>query len=336
VSRLNDFDILIVGGGPAGLSAAIYLVRAGYKIRVFEKERVGGLLWNAHRVENYLGFPGGIGGAELATRFQDQALSLGVIIDQAKISRLRESRDEPLRGKLNRRPSPGLRSMSNEGGFIGAAGRKIVRASAVIVASGTRPKHIRLPGCSSLLGRRVFFEIASAEADRARGRKALVIGGGDAAFDYAIQWRERGGEAEILVRSKIRGLSLLAARAARLQIPVLCGAEPLCVTATPSGIRLSFRHEMNIHQREGDILFLACGREPDLECLDDSLRKMIRKPSVKTRCPGLFWAGDVIRGRDRQTGIAVGDGLRAAMEADAYLQKARGRTMTTEDGTWRF
>jgi thioredoxin reductase (NADPH) len=294
-----DLDVLVVGGGPAGLSAAGQLVRSGLRTMVFERARPGGLLWNAGRVENYPGFPGGISGPELASLFRNQALGLGVTIEALSIRRLRPS---------------------GHGFFTAEAGRTGIRAGAAIVASGTRPIRARLPGCAVLMGRRAFTEIADVRPEEMKGRRALIIGGGDAAFDYALQWRDRGGEPEILIRSKPKSLELLADRARDAGIRVMDEVKIIGLTKKSSGILLSYRKEKMIFHREADVLLLACGREPDLSGLAPFLRPTFRKKAAGILPPGLFGAGDVIQGRYRQTGIAVGDGLRAAMAAVDYLK----------------
>jgi len=296
-----NLDVLVIGGGPAGLSAAGQLVRAGLRTMVFERGRPGGLLWNANWVENYPGFPGGIAGPELASLFRDQALTLGVRIEARSVHRLR---------------------LSGNGYFLAEVDRSSVRAGAAIVASGTRPILARWPGCAAMLGRRAFTEIADVEPEEMKGRRALIVGGGDAAFDYALRWLGKGGEAEILIRSKPISLALLAERARAGGIPVFIGSRPLRVTPTLKGICLQYIQGKTIRHREADVLLLALGREPDLSGLSPSLRPLLRKRSVEILPPGLFGAGDVIQGRYRQTGIAVGDGLRAALAAIDYLKGA--------------
>jgi thioredoxin reductase (NADPH) len=232
-------DVLVLGGGPAGLSAAGQLVRAGLRTMVFERGRPGGLLWNAGWVENYPGFPGGISGPELASLFRDQALNRGVMIEARSIRRLRPS---------------------GNGYFMAEADRTSVRAEAAIVASGTRPIFARLPGCAAILGRRAFTEIADFEPDKIKGRRALIIGGGDASFDYALHWLGKGGMAEILIRSKPKSLALLVERARAGGIPIFFGASPVQVTKTLKGIRLYFVQDKSIRRPRFSCSPSAAGR----------------------------------------------------------------------------
>ena len=281
------------------MAAAVYLHRTGLAPLVLERKERGGLLRNANLVENYLGFPGGIKGEDLVDRFSRQLDMFDIRVTKANIELIRN-----VRGSFHIK--------SDIGDFS---------ARAVIVASGTRPKKELLRGSDSFLGSRIFDELVEMPLTKIAGKRIAVIGGGDAAFDYGLNLQSRGGDVTILSRSGPKCLSLLRARAETSGIDVVVGVAPELVKANPRGLLLQCRRGKNRVEFLTDFILTACGREPNDEILSPELRKRIGKASKipETNVPGLYLAGDLVRGKHRQTGIAVGDGIRAAMLVEEYL-----------------
>ena len=293
----------IIGAGPAGMAAAIYLQRAGLAPVVLEKGAMGGLLRNANLVENYPGFAGGIRGEELAARFVEQVESLGIEVRKEAVKTVRMA----------------------GGAFRIETDAREDSSQAVIVASGTRPKIPEIPGIRGLCGKKVFFEVVTVHFDENEGHHVIVLGGGDAAFDYALNFDRRGHRVTIVSRSKPRCLPLLRERTAEKGIVVKEGLMVEQLEETPKGVVARCRTGAKRERIYGDAVVVAHGRAPELGMLDRSLLRRVRNPEnpPETSVPGLYLAGDVARGEYRQTGIAVGDGIMAAMLLERYVMDTR-------------
>ncbi len=304
MSEKNVADIAVIGAGPAGIASAICLKRAGYSILLFEERTPGGLLWNANLVENYPGFPNGISGPGLARAIARHLANAGVKV-------------------IGRKAGPVV--LLRDGAFRLRAGEDRYQVDAVVIATGTRPRKIGLRGLQQAKGH-VFCAIADIPESRIRGRRVIIVGGGDAAFDHALGALSRGGTPIIVSRSGFKALPLLRRRAEDGRIEIHANAGPLRVRAGRRAIRVVCRVAGGTREIEGDHLLIACGRAPCFPVLGASLGKRVGAPrgKIETPVPGLYFAGDVIRGRLRQTGVAVGDGIRAAMLADEYLKSRRG------------
>jgi thioredoxin reductase (NADPH) len=296
-------NAVIVGAGPAGMAAAIYLQRAGLTPQVLEKDTPGGLLRNANLVENYPGFARGIKGEELVGRFVEQVENLGIEV----------KRDSVKKVKLTR----GTFKTETESGELASR--------AVIIASGTRPKVPRIPGVEGLQGKKVFSDIISMHIPENKDYHYLILGGGDAAFDYALNIRGRGHRATIVSRSQPQCLPLLRERAATKGIAVREGIVVEQVEETVQGVVMRCRAGPRRLRLYGDAVVVAYGRTPELRMLDRSLLRRVRnlRAPPATDVPGLYLAGDVVRGRNRQTGIAVGDGIMAAMLLEQFVTSRR-------------
>jgi len=295
-------EVTIIGAGPAGMSAAIYLRRAGLSPVLLDRTEPGGLLRSANWVENYPGFPDGISGQALATLFKDQLRQVGAKVTSADVLSVK-------RGRL---------------GFQ-IKNRKGDRTSrAVILATGTRPAKVTIKGAKELAGRRVFGELHELPSSL-NGKRLIIVGGGDAAFDYALGLRERGAHILVVSRSEPHCLKLLRDRTEALGIEVVIGASPRTVHRARDGLVLTCDAGSSEVGLSGDFLLMACGRVPNIEVLCPSLRREIganKNGFPETSVRGLYLAGDVVRNKHRQTGIAVGDGIRAAMLVEEHL---RGR-----------
>lgn len=160
-------DALVVGAGPGGLAAAIQLRRYKLGVRIYESNRAGGLLWNANRVENYPGFPGGLAGPALVRIFLEQARRAGVEITAGEVTSLTWQDDL-------------FRANTTEGE---------IWARAVVVASGTRPIQLMGFTISAALEAHVSYEVA--DLLEMSGKRVLIVGGGDAAFDYGLTLAEK-------------------------------------------------------------------------------------------------------------------------------------------------
>lgn len=298
---MSENDVTIVGAGPAGISAAIYLQRAGVSPLLLERGEPGGLLRSANWVENYPGFPEGIPGLDLAARFRDQLIAVGAQVTRAEVRSVKRVRSR----------------------FGIESGARRISSRAVIVATGTRPAEASLRGAEALRGKQVFDELHQLPSSLKR-KRVMIIGGGDAAFDYALSLKQSGARAIIVSRSEPNCLTLLRERTEALGTEIVIGARPSAVRRAAGGVILDCDAGASKIELVGDMILMACGRVPNIDILNPSLRRRMcdgGKTLPETGVEGLYLAGDVVRERHRQTGIAVGDGIRAAMLAQEYLDK---------------
>jgi len=289
-------DIAVIGAGPAGIAAAVYLKRAGFDVNVFERKEIGGLLLNAHMVENYPGIPKGIKGTRLC-RLMEEHL---------KVWRIKPVMEEIRRIIVTER---------NEFVLAASHGRRR-RFRAAVLAMGTHHNELGIPGEAEMKGKRVFYETRDLVPKLEPGDRCIVVGGGDAAFDYSLSLVDENVEVAICYRSKEpRCLPLLRKRVEKKSgirlHPLL---SPVRISSCGGELEMVFscaknKVYMNI---PSDHILIACGRTPNTELLSAGLKHK--------DVPGLFLAGDILSGRARQVGIAVGSGILAAIEAERYLK----------------
>jgi thioredoxin reductase len=290
-------DVIIIGGGPAGMAAAIQLKRYGITPLLFEKERLGGLLKNANLVENYPGFPGGIKGTKLIGSFVEQFTSLALAPIQEQVINVTFEQDL-------------FRVHTSQADY---------RARVLVVASGTQPRLFHELTIPPELANRVHYEVYPLQDKR--GQTIAIIGAGDAAFDYGLNLA-RYNTVHILNRGGvIKCLPLLWQRAqanAQIQyfdnlkvLQILPGPEKACrlVCERPTG-QLDF---------QVDYLIGAIGREAHTDFLSEPIRQAQDTLQAKGL---LYFIGDVTNGIYRQTAIAVGDGIKAAMQTYQKLSEA--------------
>lgn len=289
--------VTIIGAGPAGISAAIYLWRAGLEPLLMEEDAPGGLLRQAGKVENYPGFSEGIPAARLIGRFIEHLQSVGGSVVRASVERI--SRDD-------------------DGTYTVSTPVEAHRTRAAIVATGTKPKRVAIDGARAAQGHQVFYDLLELMERSKPGERVVIYGGGDAAFDLGLNLCQRGYRTAIVCRSRARCLPLLRARAERDGIRVMEGGS---ITRVSSGESLRLELDGAKHI-EADRLLIACGRDPRLDILEPSLGARLRSGGPPAAgVPGIYLAGDVGADMKRQVGIAVGSGLTAAMLAEQYLRK---------------
>jgi thioredoxin reductase len=282
--------VAIIGAGPAGITAAIQLKRYGLSPMLFEKEAIGGLLRNANWVENYPGFPNGISGLKLTRLMAQQLKTVGVEGFFEEVLELDYAKEV----------------------FTLETPKQRVVLRHVIVATGTESNPIESPVVPPAARPRVFHEIHSLL--RERGKRVFIVGAGDAAFDYALNLA-KANEITLLNRGNaVKSLPLLVERAKAS--PRICYRPNTAIT------RITLREGGNDLSLEclspagpvvfiADYLIFAIGRHPKLDFLSERLLKCKSRLEESGQ---LFFIGDVKNGLFRQTAIAVGDGMRAAME----------------------
>lgn len=275
-------DILIIGAGPAGMAAAIQLKRYGVPFVLLEKERVGGLLWNANLVENYPGFPAGISGPRLVRLIEKQMERIGVEVTIDSVTQLCYNKKNFRVKTLHTEYTPRF----------------------VIVASGTKPNPFPLPVDRDVQSR-VFCEVYHLLAESSK--RIVIVGGGDAAFDYGLNLTKNRNSVTILNRGReVKCLRLLWDRArAEPQIAYRAETAACKLELDETANRLRVQTEAG-DSLMADYLLFAVGRIPQASFLPDEV--------INNNVEGVYFAGDIKNGLCRQAVIAAGDGLRAAME----------------------
>jgi len=298
--------LVVIGGGPAGLTAAIYAVRAGIDGELFERGIAGGQMFTADRIENYPGFPEGLGGPELSDRMRDQALKLGVRITHA------ESEAVEVRGEMK---------------AVRFAGGETVICDALIVAVGSRSKKLGVPGETKFSGRGVSY-CATCDGNFFRGKKLAVVGGGDGAVQEAHMLSHLASEVSVIHRrDKFRAQEALSRCAlGRPNIKVIWDTVVERIEGTRGVEALQIRNVKNgeVSQVPVDGVFIYVGVIPMTEFMNglvDLTEEGYIKAGEDTRTsvPGIFAAGDCREKPVHQIVTAVSDGANAAKSVESYL-----------------
>ena len=293
-------DVIIVGAGPAGIACALQLIRHDIKPRIFEKKRIGGLVRNAHLVENYPGFAEGVSGPHLTQLLEKQLKRAGVAVDIEEI--------------INPDISDSI--------FIVETPRQTVRSHRAVVASGTKPRFPADLLVERTVADRVLYEVCDIE--QVENRTIAIIGAGDAAFDYALHLADNNEIVMLIRNDRLRCLPLLLERCRESNhISLLtnrCVREigpgddgRLCIACLHNG-----RHDDKLTT---DYVLVAVGREPNLGFMSPELERQRNALMGEGK---LYFAGDVTNGGYRQVAISVGDGVKVAMQLRDSMQGSNG------------
>lgn len=300
------YDVIIIGSGPAGLSAAIYAQRACLDTIVIEKNGIsGGQVLNTWEVDNYPGFPG-VTGFELSRQFREHANKLGARVVQ----------DEVVQVEL----SGNVKKVVCE--------EETYEARCVILASGAHHRTLEVPGEEELRGAGVSY-CATCDGAFFRGRTVAVVGGGDAALEDAI-FLARMCEKVYIVhrRDKLRGAKRLQERLQALEnIEFVWNSETVAIEGNAQVEALRLRQTKTGEEKRLDVdgVFIAVGIAPESELYAGQLeldeQGYIRADeSGQTSVPGVFAAGDVRTKALRQILTAASDGANCVASAERYLQ----------------
>jgi len=292
---VKSWEVIIVGAGPAGLATALQLERYGIKPLVIERNKIGGLLHNANLVENYPGFPGGITGPRLIDRFMKQIEDYEINFLKAQLEFL-DITDNKFEFKVR---------------------RETLFSKISVIASGTKPRYFdfNIPGEVRNL---VSYEIYPLLGEE--GKQIVIVGAGDAAFDYALNLSNKNYVRILNRGKKISCLPLLLERSkSNPRIQYLEDTMIAEISLNAEGrITLHCNTHQGSRQIDADFLVGAIGREPNL----DFLSSQFSEKAIQLENSGkLYFVGDVINGFYRQTGIAVGNGISAAMKIYNHLKE---------------
>ncbi len=324
------YDLIIIGAGPAGLGAAVYGASEGLRTALIEREATGGQAGTSSRIENYLGFPKGISGWDLAERATAQASRLGAeIITAQEVTEV--SIDGPYR-------------------IVTLTDGSQLSCHALLVASGVDVRRLKVPGIDDLTGAGVYYGAAVSEAAQFRGKQVFIIGGANSAGQAAMFMSRYAGKVTMLVR----GSSLAAGMSAYL-IDQIKGASNIEVLLETEVIEVKGKRaleEITYHNNatnedtcvEGDALFIFIGAVPHTGMISNviscnsagfvltgsDLTRDGQRPAgwilnrdpffLETSVPGVFAAGDVRQGAVRRVASAVGEGAIAVSLIHQYLK----------------
>ncbi len=301
-------QVVIIGSGPAGLTAAIYAARANLNPVVVEGLGAGGQLMNTTDVENYPGFPEGIQGPELMEKFKAQAERFGATFvggDAVKVD-------------FSSRPF-GVWTDEEE-----------LRAEAVIVASGASPLELNLPGEKEYAGKGVSY-CATCDGFFFRDQEIVVVGGGDTAMEEALFLTRFGKRVTVVHRrDQLRASKIMADRAlAHEKIEFLWNSvveEVIGDGTKVSAVRVRNVETGDTSERECGGFFVAIGHKPNTDVYADALDKtesgyLVEQGATSlTKIPGVFIAGDVHDHHYRQAVTAAGAGCKAAIDCERWLE----------------
>ena len=301
----KNWDVIIVGGGPAGLAAAIYCGRALRKTLVLEKKVFGGQIVFSDLIENYPGFAEPIVPLDLMEQMAKQSERYGAVLEN----------DEALELV---REGPGWRVNVYQNTYT---------AKAILYAAGSAHRFLGVPGEQELLGRGVSV-CATCDAPFFQGKKVAVLGGGDTALYEALHLAKFAAEVSLIHRrDQFRAERILQDRVFKNdKINVLWDSEVLRFQGKQRLEALEVRNKRtnNVEPLAYDGAFLAIGTIPNTGLLKNLVKLdengyVVTDISLRTEVSGLFVSGEVIKGNRRQVAISVGMGVQAALNCEEYL-----------------
>jgi thioredoxin reductase (NADPH) len=301
-------DMVIIGGGPAGLTAGIYAARARMDVVLFEKGAYGGQMVTTAHIENYPGFPGGIGGFELADLMHKQAEEFELPIEYRTVDSITKDGDI----------------------FVLATEQGEVRSRTVLIATGATPIKLGVPGEERLTGRGVSY-CATCDGALYRERVVAVIGGGDSAVEEALFLTRFASKVHIVHRrDELRAMPISRERvAANEKITMEWNTVLTEVRGDDEVVELVLEDVGSGKNRTlaADGVFIYVGITPQTEFIADLVETdgggfVITDRTMQSSIPGLYAAGDVRSESIRQVSSAVGDGATAAFYAYKYLEES--------------
>jgi thioredoxin reductase (NADPH) len=323
----DHYDLVIVGGGPAGLAAAVYGASEGLSTVMVEREAPGGQAGTSSRIENYLGFPNGLSGSELARRATDQARRLG-----AELLTVQDAVTLEVEGT---------------GRLVRLSGGGALSANTVLIASGVSYRKLDTPGFDELTGAGIYYGAALSEARSCSQQRVVIVGGANSAGQAAVHFADWAAQVTMLVRgpSLTKSMSnyLIEQIAALPNVDVRTGSQAIEATSEDGHLKaLRIRHADGSETvEETDACFVFVGAAPRTSWLDTVVARdehgfilagaevrgagwpLKRDPYLlETSVPGVFVAGDVRARSIKRVASAVGEGSMAVSLIHEYLAAA--------------
>lgn len=300
-------DVIIVGSGPAGYTAALYAARAELNPLVFEGYEYGGELMNTTEVENFPGFKDGVMGPDLMMQMREQAEKFGARLESELVDKVDLSGD--------------VKKV-----FVGD---DIYQARAVILATGAAPRHLGIPGEAELTGRGVST-CATCDGFFFKDQHIAVVGGGDSAMEEATFLTKFGSKVSIIHRSENFRASQIMLERARANEKIEFITHSVVEEVVEKDGKVGGLKVRNVQSGEesaldATALFVAIGHDPRSAFLEGQVATdeggyvLVDAPSTRTNVPGVFACGDLVDNHYRQAITAAGSGCRAALDAQHFL-----------------
>ncbi|MDL2206037.1 FAD-dependent oxidoreductase [Eubacteriales bacterium OttesenSCG-928-N13] len=298
------YDVMIVGGGPAGMTAALYAARAGMKLLLLEGELIGGQASTTNRIENFPGFPGGTGGPELMMQFDAQLGQMDVYPQYEQV------RELSLLGDVKK-------AVTKAGSY---------EARTVILAMGAARRRLGIPGEEQLNGRGISY-CATCDGALYAGKRVAVVGGGHSAVEDTLYLAQRSDVLLIHRRDQLRAVSEDAQVAlSHPRVQTAWNEQVISVDKNADGLLLTLQNSLDgaKHTELVSALFVAVGTDPKSDLIKDqvALTKdgyVQANEDTITSVPGVFVAGDLRAKPLKQVVTAVADGAVAATMTARYI-----------------
>lgn len=302
---MASYDVVIIGGGPAGLSAGLYTSRAGLRGLLVERGMFGGQMVNASLIENYPGFPEGTSGIKLGSLMHQQATKYGLETLTAEVTAL--ALGQP---------------------YCVFTTDRNFEADAVIIAAGSEHRKLGVAGEEKFLGHGVSY-CATCDGFFFRDREVAVVGGGNGAITDALELSQHASKVYVIHRrDQLRAGQVLQQRAfAQPKVEFIWDTviEEIAGEQLVNALRLRNVKTGHLSTLEVAGVFVAVGLKPNSQCFADIVElnetgHIVTDELMATSVPGIFAAGDIRKNSARQITTAVGDGATAAMSAFRYLR----------------
>lgn len=299
------YDMVIIGGGPAGYTAALYAARAGLKVIVLEKLSAGGQMALTHQIDNYPGFVEGTDGFELGEKMQRQAERFGAETELAEVTSVRLDREIK-------------EVVTSEGTFSGRT---------IVISTGASPRELGLPEEKALVGRGISY-CAACDGMFYRGKTVVVVGGGNSAAADALLLSRIAKKVIIIHRrGTLRATKVYhepLTKAPNVEFRWNSIVSDLLYGSKVSGVKIRDVNSGEESMIECDGVFVSVGRSPATALVEGQLHLdpggyIIADESTRTNIPGVFAVGDVRTKALRQVVTAVADGATAVHYAEEYL-----------------
>jgi thioredoxin reductase (NADPH) len=304
---MTDYDAIIVGGGPAGLTAGIYLARAQYRVLLLDKGQFGGQLLNIAWIENYPGFAEGVEGATLASEMIGQAMKYGVDLEQGEVTGI-----DSYSSCFSVNCSPGTAYTS----------------SAIIIGGGSTSRKLNVPGEHKYHGQGVIH-CALCDGGQFKNRTLAVCGGGDAGITEALYMTKLASKVILIeAMSCLTATPIYQERAASdPKMEIRCGQKVVEIIGDDR-VKAIVVEDVSTARKETlhvDGVLVHVGILPNTAYLEgvvplDASGRIEVNQNLETNVPGIFAAGDLRQGSPQQISVAVGDGAIAAIAAQRFLQ----------------
>jgi thioredoxin reductase (NADPH) len=313
-TNMSVENVIIIGSGPAGFTAGLYTSRAQLNPLLITGNEIGGQVAVTHEIENYPGFPEGIGGGELVERFQKQAERFGTRIEYDYVSEV---------------------DFSEHPFIVRTQYGQEYKTKSVIISTGATPRKLQIPGEEELTGRGVSY-CGTCDGFFFRDKEVVAIGGGDSALEEGIFLTRFATKVTVVHRrDELRASKILQKRGFENEkMDFIWDSIPLSINVGESGavgsVTLKNVKTGEVSEFPTDGVFIFIGHVPNSQIFDGQLDMedgyIVTNKSMHTNIPGVYAAGEIQDSRFRQVASSVGQGTQAAMETEKFLLELEDRT----------